>query len=305
MSRLLRRAAALPLIMLGVSAAVFVAIHALPGDPARLMAGPQAPESTIMELRARLGLDQPLGAQYLHFLERAAHGDFGISLRDGSPVSTVIIERLPYSLALGGLAYLLALLVGVPGGAFAAAREGSWGDRLLMAATLVGASLAGFWVALLGMEVFAVRLRWLPLMGAGDWRHYVLPALVLSLLPMAMIVRMTRAGVREVLRQDYIRTARAKGLSPWTTITRHALRNALAPVITVVALNLGGLISGAVVTETVFDWPGVGRLLVDSVRYRDYPVIQGVTLLSVLGVLLANLLAEGVIAQFDPKARSA
>lgn len=299
----LRRAAALPLIMLGVSVAVFVAIHALPGDPARLLAGQQAPEAAVAALRHRLGLDLPLPAQYGRFLLHALHGDFGLSLRNGVPVVTLVLGRLPYSLALGGLAYMLALLVGIPGGIVAAARAGRWADHLLTGLTLVGASLAGFWVALLGMEVFAVRLHWLPLMGAGGWRHYVMPACVLALLPAALILRMTRAGLVTVLRQDYIRTARAKGLSPRRVMLRHALPNALAPIIAVSALNIGSLISGAVVTETVFDWPGVARLLVDSVRYRDYPVIQGITLLSVLGVLLATLAADAAIALLDPRQR--
>ncbi|WP_323991240.1 ABC transporter permease [Nguyenibacter sp. L1] len=303
MTALLRRTAALPFIMLAVSAIIFAAIHALPGDPARLLAGPQAPGGVIRALHARLGLDLPLPAQYMRFLAHALRGDLGLSLRDGTPVRHLLATHLPYTLALGGLAYGLALLAGVPAGALAAARAGAWPDRLLMAATLVGSSLAGFWVALLGMELFAVRLHWLPLMGAGDWRHYVLPASVLALLPTALILRMTRAGLCEILDQDYIRTARAKGLPPWRIMTRHALRNAMVPVVTVAGLNLGGLISGAVVTETVFDWPGIGRLLVDAVRYRDYPVIQGVTLLSVLGVLVINLLAELAIMRLDPRQR--
>jgi glutathione transport system permease protein len=303
MTGVARRVTTLLVVMLFVSAVVFVAIHSLPGDPARLMAGPQAPRSVIDALHARLGLDEPLSAQYVHFLKRALSGDFGLSLRDGTPVGAAIAQRLPYSLLLGGLSYVLAIVIGVPGGTLAAVRAGQWPDHLLMAATLVGASLAGFWVALLGMEIFAVRLHWLPLMGAGDWRHYILPVMVLALMPAALILRMTRTGMRDVLRQDYIRTARAKGLPPAIVLTRHALRNAMVPVVTVICLNLGGLISGAVVTETVFDWPGIGRLLIDAVRYRDYPMIQGITLLSILGVLGANLVAEILIAWLDPRTR--
>ncbi|EHH68728.1 ABC transporter permease [Gluconobacter morbifer] len=304
MMALLRRALAIPFIMLGISFAVFFAIHALPGDPARLLAGPQAPEAVVQGLRHRLGLDIPFSAQYLHFLHQALQGDFGLSLRDGSHVTTLIAQRLPYSLALGGIAYLLALAVGIPGGIVAAVRAGQWPDTVLMAATLIGASLAGFWVALIGMELFAVRLHWLPLMGAGDWKHYVLPVFVLALTPSALILRMTRTGMCDILRQDYIRTAAAKGLSPWRILGVHALPNALAPVVTVVALNLGGLVSSAVVTETVFDWPGVARLLVDSVRYRDYPVVQGITLFAVLGVLVATLIADAVNLLLDPRQRT-
>ncbi|GBR29980.1 ABC transporter permease [Gluconobacter kondonii] len=304
MMPLLRRALAMPLMMLGISFVVFLAIHALPGDPARLLSGPQVPENVVQGLRHRLGLDLPFSAQYMHFLRRALQGDFGVSLRDGTPVSALIVQRLPYSLTLGGLAYLVALSFGIPGGIIAAVCAGKWPDTALMAVTLVGASLAGFWVALIGMEVFAVRLHWLPLMGAGSWKHYVLPVFVLALMPSALILRMTRTGMREILRQDYIRTAYAKGLPSWKILTVHALPNALAPVVTVVALNLGGLVSSAVVTETVFDWPGVARLLVDSVRYRDYPVIQGITLLAVLGVLVATLVADTVNLLLDPQHRT-
>lgn len=304
MMPLLRRALAIPVIMVGISFAVFGAIHALPGDPARLLAGAQAPDDVIEALRHRLELDLPFWTQYLHFLHDAVRGNFGVSLRDGTPVRTLLADRLPHSLSLGGLAYFLALGVGVPGGVIAAVYAGKWPDTLLMSATLIGASLAGFWVALLGMEIFAVRLHWLPLMGAGGWKHYVLPVSVLALMPTALILRMTRAGMRDILRQDYIRTAYAKGLPSWRVLCLHALPNALAPVVTVVALNLGGLVSSAVVTETVFSWPGVARLLVDSVRYRDYPVIQGITLLAVLGVLVATLLADAVNLLLDPRQRT-
>ncbi|AQS87539.1 dipeptide/oligopeptide/nickel ABC transporter permease [Neoasaia chiangmaiensis NBRC 101099] len=303
MNTVLRRAMNLPVIMLGVSAIVFIAIHALPGDPARLMAGPQAPEGVVAAIHERLGLNQSLLHQYGHFLRHALQGDFGLSLRDGAPVGRMIAGRLPYSLLLGGLAYLLAMAVAIPGGIVGAVCANRWPDHLLMAMTLLGASLASFWVALIGMEVFAVRLHWLPLMGAGDWHHVILPVLVLALMPSALILRMTRTGMRDILRQDYIRTARAKGLSPMTVLLRHALRNAMIPVVTVVFLNLGGLISGAIVTETVFDWPGIGRLLIDAVRYRDYPTIQAITLLSIFGVLSANLLAEAIIVYLDPRMR--
>jgi len=181
------------------------------------------------------------------------------------------------------------------------------GDRLLRPASVVvaiaGASVANFWLALMTMDLFAVQLRWLPLLGAGSWQHYVLPALALGLLPAALIARMTRSSMLEVIRQDYIRTARAKGLGAWAIYRKHALRNALIPIVTIVGLNFGGLLGGAVVTESVFNWPGIGRLLVDAVRYRDYPIIQGVTLLTVTSVVVVNFLADLVIAAINPRIR--
>ncbi len=299
----LRRCATLPPLLLAVSLLVFGALRLMPGDPARLMAGPQATAETVAAMRGRLGLDRPLVAQYAAFLVRAAHLDFGVSLESGAPVVREIGMRLPNTLRLAGLAYALALLLGLPLGLLAAVGRGGWVDRGLMAASALGASVASFWLALMAMELFAVRLRWLPLLGAGSWPHYVLPAAVLAVAPGVLVLRMTRAGMIEVLSQDYIRTARAKGLPEPAIWVRHGLRNAMVPIVTVMALNLGSVIGGAVVTETVFDWPGVGRLLIDAVRYRDYPVIQGMVLLAVLVVSLTNLLADLLIALLNPRIR--
>lgn len=300
---LLRRCAALPPLLLAVSLLVFGALRLMPGDPARLMAGPQATLETVAAMRGRLGLDRPLGAQYVAFLVRAAHLDLGVSLESGAPVVREIGERLPNTLRLAGLSYGLALLLGLPLGMLAAVRRGGWTDRGLVALSALGASVANFWLALVMMELFAVRLRWLPLLGAGSWPHYVLPVAVLSIGPGVLVLRMSRAGMIEVLSQDYIRTARAKGLSEPAIWFGHALRNALTPIVTVMALNLGSVIGGAVVTETVFDWPGAGRLLIDAVRYRDYPVIQGMVLLAVLAVSVANLLADLLITLLNPRIR--
>ncbi len=297
------RCAGLPPLLLAVSLLVFAALRLMPGDPARLMAGPQATAQTVAAMRDRLGLDRPLLVQYGVFLQRAAHLDLGVSLESGAPVSHEIGVRLPNTLRLAGLSYLLALGLGLPLGLLAAVRRGGWTDRLLIAASAIGAALASFWVALMAMELFAVRLRWLPLLGAGGWPHYVLPTLVLAIAPGVLILRMTRAGMIEVLSQDYIRTARAKGLSEPAIWLHHGLRNALVPIVTVMALNLGSVIGGAVVTETVFDWPGCGRLLIDAVRTRDYPVIQGMVLLAVLTVTVANLLADLAIALLNPRIR--
>ena len=287
-----------------MSLLVFLAVRAMPGDPARLMAGPQASGAAVAAMRVRLGLDRPLPAQYLAFLAGAVRGDLGISLTSRAPVRHEIAIRLPYTLRLAGLSEALAVCLAVPLGVLAAIRRGGLLDRVLALLTALGASVANFWLALMAMELFAVRLRWLPLLGAGSWPHYVLPTLVLSTLPTALMLRMTRSGMIEVLAQDYMRTARAKGLSPWAIHVRHGLRNMLGPVVTLLALTVGSLIGGAVITETVFDWPGLGRLLVEAVRLRDYPVIQAMTLLAVLAVVLANLLGELATLWLDPRLRT-
>ncbi|MGI4745575.1 MAG: ABC transporter permease [Janthinobacterium lividum] len=302
---LLRRLAMLPPLLLAVSLLIFAAVHAMPGDPARLMAGPQATTPAVDAMRARLGLDQPLPVQYFAFLAHALHGDFGISLASKLPVTREIADHLPPTLALATISELLAIALGIPLGMLAGIGRGGLFDRTVVFLSAIGASVANFWLALMLMELFAVRLRWLPLLGAGDWTHYVLPAIVLAVLPAALILRMTRAGMIEVLAQDYIRTAHAKGLSRTAVYLRHALRSVLSPIVTVVALNLGSLIGGAVITETVFDWPGLGRLLVDAVRMRDYPIIQAMTLLAVLAVVLANLVGELAILLLNPQLREA
>ncbi len=300
---ILRKLLALPAMILAVSLLVFLAVRLLPGDPARMIAGPEASAAAVAVIHERLGLNRPVMAQYATFLGEAAHGDLGVSIESGRPVAEVLATDAPYTIALGLAAYALAVFIGAPGGIAAAAAPGGVWDRSFSAFTILCVSVANFWVGLMAMELFAVRLGWLPLMGAGSASHIVLPAVTLALAPLGLIGRMTRASMSEVLAQDYVRTARAKGLGPAAIYLRHALPNALAPVVTVIGLNLGSVIGGAVVTESVFAWPGLGRLLVDAVRYRDYPVIQGVTLLAVVAVVLANLLAEVVIALIDPRLR--
>jgi len=300
---LLRRLVSVPAMLLAASLLIFAGVRLMPGDPARMLAGPQATVDAVAAMRAHLGLDRPWGVQYLAFLRGALRGDFGLSLASRAPVSDEIGLRLPFTLRLAGASELLAVGIGVPLGMLAAVRRGRLLDRIAVFASAVSASVANFWVALMLMELLAVRLRWLPLLGAGGWTHYVMPAIVLALLPGALILRMTRAGMIEVLAQDYVRTARAKGLAPGAVHVRYGLRNALGPIVTVIALNVAGLLSGAVVTETVFDWPGLGRLLVDAVKMRDYPVIQALSLLAVLAVVLANLAGEIAILLLNPKLR--
>lgn len=302
-SYILKKLFAFPFILIGVSLVVFVAIRSLPGDPARLMAGTQATPDAVQDMRVRLGLEQPLPVQYLKFVKGAVQGDFGESLKSKRPVVTEIAERLPYTLTLALLSYIVAIIVGVPMGMLGAIYQHRAIDQIVMIVAITGASVANFWLALLAMNYFSVELRWLPLLGATSWKSYILPTLTLAIFPMAVVARMTRSGIVDVLSADYIRTAKAKGLSPMRIYWIHAFRNALVPIVTIIALNFGSLIGGAVVTESLFNWPGIGRLLVDSVRYRDYPVIEGVTLVAVSGVVIMNLLGEVVIGFLNPKIR--
>ncbi len=298
-----QKLAAPPLILLLASLLIFSAVRLLPGDPARLMAGMQADQATVETVRHRLGFDQPFAIQYKRFLQRALHGDLGLSARSQQPVTQEIAARLPYTFALTSASYGLAILVGLAAGLTAAAYRGSWLDSLVMVCTISGASIANFWVALMAMDLFAVKLGWLPLMGAHEWRSYVLPAITLALAPTAVIARMTRGSMLEILHQDYIRTARAKGLGNAKVYLKHALRNALAPIVTIVGLNFAGLLGGAVITESVFNWPGVGRLLVDAVRYRDYATIQGITLVTVALVVVINFAADLAVGFLNPRIR--
>lgn len=300
---ILRKLISLPMILVGVSLLIFVAIRMLPGEPARVMAGPEATQEAVDAMTVRLGLDRSIPEQYAGFAIAAAQGDFGTSIRSRMPVSAEIAQRLPYTLALAVTAYVLAILVGVPAGMLGAIYRNRPPDYLVMVLAIAGASIANFWLALLAMNYFSVHLGWLPLLGANSWTSYVLPSVTLAVLPMAVIARMTRSSMIEVLGQDFIRTARAKGLPQRKVYWSHALRNAMIPIVTIVGLNFGGLIGGAVVTETVFNWPGIGRLMVDAVRYRDYPVIQGVTLVAVFGVVIVNFAAEMIIAALNPRIR--
>jgi glutathione transport system permease protein len=218
-------------------------------------------------------------------------------------VVSEIGERLPFTLGLAITAYLIAIGLGVPAGMIAAIYRHGWPDQAVMILAIMGASVANFWLALMAMNRFSVQLGWLPLLGATSWESFIMPSVTLAVLPTAVIARMTRSSMIEVMNQDFIRTAYAKGVTPARIYWNHALRNALIPIITIVGLNFGSLIGGAVVTESVFNWPGLGRFLVDAVRYRDYPVIQGVTLVAVTGVVLMNFFAELLIAVVNPRIR--
>jgi glutathione transport system permease protein len=267
------------------------------------MAGMQADQQVVNTVRARMGLDRPLALQYAMFLRGVLRGDLGISTRSHQPVAREIAQRFPYTLALTSVSYVFAMLFGICAGIVAAIYGGRVVDHVVMIGAISGASVANYWLALMAMDLFAVQLGWVPLLGAASWKSYILPAVTLGLMPAAVIARMCRAGMLEILQQDYIRTARAKGVRPGRIYVRHALRNALIPIVTIAGMNFGALLGGAVITETVFNWPGIGRLMIDAVRYRDYPTIEGITLLTVAMVTSINLAVDAVIGILDPRIR--
>jgi len=288
-------------VALGVCTLVFLLIHLVPGDPVEAMLGESAQPADRAALRASLGLDRPLAEQYRRYLSGLLHLDLGRSFQDQRPVSEILGERLPATLKLATAALLLALLLAVPLGVFAARRRGSPLDAGAMAFSLIGVSMPNFWLGPLLILVFSLWLGWTPVSGSDDPASLVLPAVTLGTALAAILARMVRASVLEVLGEDYIRTARAKGLSEPAVLWRHALRNAWLPVLTLIGMQLGGLLGGAVITETVFAWPGVGSLLVEAIQARDFPVVQGCVLLISLVYVLVNTLTDLAYAGVDPR----
>jgi len=288
-------------VALGVCTLVFLLIHLVPGDPVEAMLGESAQPADRAALRASLGLDRPLAEQYRRYISGLLRLDLGRSFQDQRPVSEILGERLPATLKLATAALLLALLLAVPLGVFAARRRGSPLDAGAMAFSLIGVSMPNFWLGPLLILVFSLWLGWTPVSGSDDPASLVLPAVTLGTALAAILARMVRASVLEVLGEDYIRTARAKGLSEPAVLWRHALRNAWLPVLTLIGMQLGGLLGGAVITETVFAWPGVGSLLVEAIQARDFPVVQGCVLLISLVYVLVNTLTDLAYAGVDPR----
>lgn len=290
--------------LLGVLALTF-ALGRLTGDPVALLLPQSATLEDYAAMRARLGLDAPLAAQFGAYLTGALRGDLGTSLVQNRPALELVLERLPATLRLGALALGLAVVLGLPLGVLAAVRRGGRLDRTVRDASLALQALPSFVVGILGILLFGVALRWLPTFGSDGPLHHVLPVATLALLPFALLVRLTRSSLLEVLHEDYVRTARAKGARPTAVVVRHALRNAVAPVITVLGLQLGGIIGGAVVIETVFAWPGVGSLAVGAINGRDYPIVQAVVVLSAAAFVVANLLVDLAYGLLDPRVQVA
>ena len=306
-SRLL---ATIPLLLL-VSLVVFALVHALPGDPAVLFLGEEATPDNLARFRARLGFDRPLVVQYGEWLGRALRGDLGRSLRTNQPVSEAIRERLPVTLELLGAALAVSLAIAVPMGIISAVKRNSGVDLVSTLFALVGFSMPGFWFGIILIWVFALFLRWLPPSGfvpllasiPDNVRSLILPSITLGTALAALVARQLRSGMLEVLQQDYVRTAQAKGLSQREVVAKHALKNALISVVTVVGLQLGGLLGNTIITETLFALPGVGRLMIDSIFSRDFFVVQGVILFLAVGYVVSNLLVDILYSFLDPRIR--
>ena len=292
-------------VLLGISLLLFFMLRMLPGDPAQVLAGQMASQEDIKNIRQQLGLDKPIFVQYGIFLSRLARLDLGRSARTQNPVIKEIWARLPNTVLLAMTAITLACLFGIPAGIISAVRPYTWIDYLFTSMALFGISMPVFWLGLMLVVIFSIMLQWLPAGGTGSWKHIVLPSFTLAAFVVAFITRITRASMIETLSQDYTTTARSKGLKEQVVIVKHALKNALIPIITVVGLQFGLLLGGAVLTETVFAWPGLGRLIVDSILARDYPVIQGTILIFGLLYILVNLVVDLLYAYIDPRIRYA
>ena len=318
-------------VLLGVSIVVFFMVRAIPGDPAQIMLGQQATQEQVQQVRENMGLDKPIFVQYGLFLKDAIRGDLGDSTLTGCPVTIELLVRLPATFELVAFAMLIAILVGVPVGVISAVRQYSLLDKTTSVLALTGISMPIFWLAMILVVIFGVNLELLPFPGrldpttgitaitglvlvdslltlnfAGFWDgllHLIMPALALGTIPMAVIMRTTRSSMLEVMHEDYVRTARAKGVAPWRVVSKHALRNAMLPTITVIGLQAGLLMGGAIITETIFSWPGIGLYAYESVRSRDYASIQGVVLYGALLFVLINLLVDVLYAILDPRVR--
>ena len=318
-------------MLLGVSIVVFFMVRAIPGDPAQIMLGQQATQEQVQQIRENMGLDKPIFVQYGLFLKDALRGDLGDSIVTGRPVTTELLTRLPATLELTAFAMLIAILVGIPVGVISAVRQYSLLDKSTSVLALTGISMPIFWLAMILVVIFGVNLELLPFPGrldpttgitaitglvlvdslltlnfAGFWDgllHLIMPALALATIPMAVIMRMTRSSMLEVMNEDYVRTARAKGVVPWRVVFKHALRNAMLPTITVIGLQTGLLMGGAIITETIFSWPGIGLYAYNSISARDYASIQGVVLYGALLFVLINLLVDILYAILDPRVR--
>jgi ABC-type dipeptide/oligopeptide/nickel transport system permease component len=297
----IRRLLLLPLMLVGVSLAVFMMLHFIPGDPARLAAGPDATEADVQQIRENYGLDRPLMTQYFIYLRKLSHGDLGDSFQTYTPVSEGIARTLPATLELTAAGMLIAVLLGVPLGIAASVRPRGLIDNCLTTLAVLGISLPGFFLGLLLMLFFSVQLEWLPPTGRGGWSHLFMPALTLGLPYVATFSRLTRSIMLDVLGEDYIRTAYAKGVSPLNVVFRHALSNAAIPLVTVFGMDFGRLLGGAVIVETVFAWPGMGRFMIDAIVARDIYVVQGTILAFATLVVLVNLLVDLVYGILDPR----
>lgn len=290
-------------VLFGVATLVFALIHVVPGDPAEAMLGETAAPADLADLRARLGLDKPLLVQYGDFLSRLGRGDLGTSFRYGTPVLDELLQRAGPTALLASAAMAIAVVLAVPLGVVGAIFRGRWIDRMAMTLSLAGMAMPNFWLGPVLAMVFGVGLSWLPISGFGTWQHLVLPALTLGAALAATTARMTRASLADELGEMYVRAARGRGLAPARVVGYHALRNALLPVATVLGLQLGAVLTGTIITETIFAWPGIGRLLIQAISSRDYPLVQGCVLLIACVYAATNLIVDVMYGWLDPRIR--
>lgn len=300
---LIKRLAGIFLTIIGVITILFILLHSIPGDPARVIAGLMASEEDVERIRHQLGLDKPLHVQYVTYLYKLLTLNLGISARTQAPVIDEVMARLPNTVILAVVSMAMSIAIGIPLGVLAALKRNTAVDVAVTGAGLVGVSMPVYWTGLILISVFAVNLRLLPAGGYGTWRHLILPSITLSLYLIAFIMRMTKSSVLEVLNQDYVKMAVSKGLRKRRVLFKHVLRNALIPVVTITGLQFGNLLGGAVLTETVFAWPGMGRLIVDSIFARDYPVVQGAIFVFALLFALVNLAVDLIYTIIDPRIR--
>lgn len=298
-----RRLVVMVPVLLLVVTLVFFAFQVIPGDPARLFVGPDASQDAVEAVRRELGLDQPMLVQYATYMRRLVTGDLGRSIAMRRPVVDELVRTFPATFRLALVSILVSTMVGVPLGMIAAVNRGGVWDQLTSLVAVLGLSMPVFWLGLLLIYWLSVELRWLPSTGDAGWENYIMPTICLSTFSIAFIARMTRSSMLEVIRHDYVRTARAKGVPEWGVIVHHGLRNALLPIVTVVGLRFGYLLGGAVVTEEIFAWPGMGRLLIVAVAQRDIPVVQGLLLMFAAAFVLVNLLVDVSYAFLDPRIR--
>jgi ABC-type dipeptide/oligopeptide/nickel transport system permease component len=299
----LRRIALTLPVLLGVATLVFALIHLVPGDPAQVMLGESASAADLTELRTRLGLDKPLLVQYREFMAGLLKGDLGTSFRYNTPVAREIGQRLGRTAELALAAMVVAVVVAVPLGVLGALYRGRWIDQLATTVSLLGVAMPNFWLGPVLAIVFAIYLGWLPVSGTGTWAHLVLPAATLGGALAAILARMTRATLVDELRELYVLAARARGIARGRAVVAHALRNSLIPVVTIIGLQLGAVLTGTIITETIFSWPGVGRLLIQAISFRDYPLVQGCILFIAVTYVTMNLLVDLVYGFLDPRIR--
>jgi peptide/nickel transport system permease protein len=298
---IIRRALQSLLVLLGALLISFLLLRVVPGDPAVLMLSETATPQEVEQMRRSLGVNEPVYVQFAIYLRQVATGDFGTSFRRQMPALPLALQYIPATLRLAGTAMLLTIAIAIPLGVLAAVYQNGWVDNLVGVLALVGQSMPTFWLGIVLILVVAVRLRWLPTSGYGTWQHLVLPAITLAFAQIALITRLTRSSVLEVIRQDYIRTARAKGLAESIVMLRHTMKNSLIPVVTMLGLQIGNLLGGAIITEAVFGWPGAGSLLVSSINFRDYPVVQVMVLLSAMAFVVINFFVDLIYAALDPR----